>query len=62
LAMVTDQSARSLLTPVVKAFFSIKLSAPIFPEMVDLSHATDAIVSAESPTKWKLNMKAIMGI
>jgi len=62
LAVVTDQSAKSLLTPIVKVFFSTKIGAPVFPELLDLSKSRDSIVSAESPAKWKLNVGPIMGI
>lgn len=62
LAVVTDQATKSLLTPIVKAFFSTKLDAPCFPELIDLSKAQDSIVSVESPKKWGLNMKMITGI
>ena len=62
LAVVTDQATKSLLTPIVKIFFSTKLNAPIFPELLDLSKAQDFIASVESPQKWGLNLKMITGI
>lgn len=62
LAVVTDQTAKSLLTPIVKIFFSTKANAPVFPELVDLSKTQDSIASIENPAKWKLNTKSIMGI
>lgn len=62
LAVVTDQAQKSLLTPIVKVFFSTRLKTPIFPELVDLSKAQDAIASVENPTVWGLNLQMITGI
>jgi putative nucleotidyltransferase with HDIG domain len=62
LAVVSDQSAKSLLTPVVKVFFSTKTNEPIFPALVDLSKVPDTIASIEDPAKWKLDLKAMAGI
>ena len=54
LAVVTEQSARSLVTPVVKAFFSTKSGVYLKPEVLDLSRAIgdEKIVSIENPEKW----------
>jgi len=62
LAAVTDQTSKSLLTPIVKVFYSINLNAPIFPKLVDLSITPDEIISVESPKKWSVNVKTITGI
>ena len=62
LAVVMDQTSKSLLTPIVKVFFSTRINAHVFPELIDLSRAPDSIESVESPAKWKFNVKAIMGI
>lgn len=62
LAVVTDQSVKSLTTPVVKAFFSTKTNEPIFPVLVDTSKIPDVIASVEDPAKWKLDLKAMTGI
>jgi len=62
LAVVTDQSAKSLLTPIVKVFFSTKSNEPIFPEIVDISKVPDPIASVENPATWKLDLKAMAGI
>lgn len=62
LAVVTDQSEKSLLTPIVKVFFSTKSNEPIFPELVDISKAPDSIASVENPATWKLDLKAMAGI
>ena len=52
LAVVVDQCPTSLLTPVVKVFFSTKANEPITPELVDLSRSTEQIVSRELPATW----------
>ena len=56
LGVVVEQTAKSLLTPKVKVFFSIKSNARIFPEILDLSlpHCRDKIVSHEDPVKWDI--------
>jgi HD-GYP domain-containing protein (c-di-GMP phosphodiesterase class II) len=54
LAVVITQNERSLLTPVVKAFFSLKSNLRIIPETIDLAapRVADRIVSVESPERW----------
>lgn len=54
LAVVVEQSPKSLLTPIVMAFFSIKSNYRIMPELVDLSkpHCRDKIISGEPAEKW----------
>lgn len=52
LGYVLSQSARSLLTPRVKVFFSTRFNGRIPPEIVDLEHARDSILGAEDPVKW----------
>ena len=54
LAIVVDQTGRSLLTPKVKPFFSTKLGPRMPPEVVDLSSAAvcDKIVAIEDAAKW----------
>lgn len=54
LAVVIKQSEKSLLTPIVKIFFSIRSDCHIPVEIVDLSksHCREKIVSHESPEKW----------
>lgn len=55
LAVVVSQNERSLVTPVVKVFFSTRSQMPIPPETVDLSHpaVTDRIAARESNATWK---------
>jgi len=56
LAVIIEQSEKSLLTPKVKVFFSIKSNGRIVPEILDLSKPAcrDKIVSNESPEKWDI--------
>ena len=54
LGVIIEQTQKSLLTPVVKVFFSIKSNIRIPHEIVDLSKpaSKDKIVSHEDPVKW----------
>ncbi len=52
LGVVVEQGPRSLLSPVVRTFFSTKSNEPIAPVLVDLHSSTDRIVSRESPADW----------
>lgn len=56
LGVVIEQTDKSLLTPVVKVFFSIKSNGRISPEWLDLSKPAckDKIVSHEDPAKWDI--------
>jgi putative nucleotidyltransferase with HDIG domain len=56
LAVVIEQTEKSLLIPMVKVFFSIKANARITPEVLDLSkpNCKDKIVSHEDPAKWDI--------
>ncbi len=62
LAVVMEQSNASLLSPIVKVFFSTKSKAHLNPRIVDLSKSTDSIVNAESPQKWGFVLKQLTGI
>lgn len=46
-AMVEEQSNKSLSAPIVRVFFSINVNEPIFQEFVDLSKVQDTIISVE---------------
>ena len=46
-AVVEEQSNKSLASPIVRVFFSTKVDQPIFQEWIDLSKVQDAIVSVE---------------
>ena len=54
IGVVTEQSKRSLTTPIIKVFFSTKSNMRIVPVLVDLSHpsAIERIVNREDPVKW----------
>ncbi|MCE9571064.1 MAG: HD-GYP domain-containing protein [Rhodocyclales bacterium] len=54
LAVVTEQSGRSLLTPCVKVFFSTKSMVYVPPELLDLSRpgVVERIVAREDAEKW----------
>ena len=62
LAIVFEQTEKSLLMPIVKVFFSTKSNEPILPEMIDLSRSQESIASAEDPIKWGFDLKQIAGI
>jgi HD-GYP domain-containing protein (c-di-GMP phosphodiesterase class II) len=62
LAIVLEQTEKSLLMPIVKVFFSTKSNEPILPEMIDLSLSQESIASAEDPIKWGFDLKQIAGI
>jgi HD-GYP domain-containing protein (c-di-GMP phosphodiesterase class II) len=57
LAVVIDQSHKSLLTPVLKVFFSIKSKSRIPIEVLDLSapSARDSIIGHDDPALWGIN-------
>lgn len=53
LALVVEQGERSLLTPVVKVFFSLKQNSAVLPEKIDLSKVKDVIEGAEDSEPWR---------
>lgn len=62
LAVVIEQTEKSLLTPIVKAFFSTKSNEPIMPEILDLTKSPDSIANVEAAEKWGFDLKQITGI
>jgi len=54
LAVVVEQSERSLVTPVVKVFYSARAKMHVPHELIDLSRpgCSDRIVGRESPMDW----------
>lgn len=62
LAVVMEQTNKSLITPIVKVFFSTKSNAPIPPEILDLAQSTDSILNTEDPQKWGFDLKKLTGI
>jgi putative nucleotidyltransferase with HDIG domain len=57
LAVVIDQSPKSLLTPILKIFFSTKSKTRLPVEVLDLSSpaAQDSIVGHENPAFWGIH-------
>lgn len=54
LAVVIEQNASALTSPVVRVFYSLKSQMPVALQRLDLSGGTsDRIVGRESPDKWK---------
>ena len=62
LAVVIEQTEKSLLTPLVKAFFSTKFNEPIMPEIINLAKSTDGIASIEVAEKWGFDLRQFTGI
>ncbi|MEJ5895300.1 HD-GYP domain-containing protein [Aquabacterium sp. G14] len=52
LAVVVEQGSGSLLSPIVRVFFSTKSNQPIPVELLDLGKTVDQIVSRESKSQW----------
>jgi putative nucleotidyltransferase with HDIG domain len=59
LGLVVEQSGKSLLTPMVKVFFSTHTNGHIPVEIIDMSKSEDSIVSAETPEQWGLDLGKI---
>lgn len=55
LGVVMDQCERSLLTPKVKVFYSLRSQLRIAPEVIDLARpgTHDRIVGREDPARWR---------
>ncbi|APW39627.1 phosphodiesterase [Rhodoferax koreense] len=55
LAIVVEQSKKSLMLPRVRVFYSTKSNQRIAPELIDLSSAgcSDKILHREDPAKWQ---------
>ena len=65
-AIVEEQSNKSLSAPIVRVFFSTKTNEPIFQEWVDLSKVQDDIASAEEADELskelRIDLKVMLGI
>lgn len=59
LGVVLEQSEKSLMTPLIRVFFSIRANGYIPVEMIDMSKSADTIVSAENPEQWGLDLEKI---
>jgi len=55
IAVVVEQTGKSLTTPSVKVFFSTKSNMRIVPQVIDLSRpdTTEKIASREDPAQWR---------
>jgi len=55
--VVIDQSPKSLLTPIVKVFFSTRHKRRIPVEIIDLSksNSNDKIIGHEDPILWGIH-------
>ena len=62
LGVVTDQSKKSLIKPIVKVFFSTRSNAHILQEIIDLSKSTDSIANLENPLQWGFDLDKIIGV
>lgn len=62
LAIVIEQTEKSLLTPLVKVFFSTKSNEPVMPEILDLSKSQESIAGIEDPAKWGFDLRQLTGI
>ena len=65
-AIVEEQSNKSLSAPIVRVFFSTKINEPILQEWVDLSKMPDAIASVEEADELakelRIDLKIMLGI
>ena len=59
LGVVMEQTEKSLLTPVIKVFFSTRSNSHIKPELVDLSKSTDSITNLEDSQQWVLDLNEL---
>jgi putative nucleotidyltransferase with HDIG domain len=60
MGVVIDQTEKSLATPIVKVFFSLKSNSHIRPETINLSQSDDCIESSEDPGQWSFDLPSIM--
>lgn len=51
-----EQTEKSLLTPMVKVFFSTRSNSHIHSELVDLSKSPDTITSLEDSRQWEFDL------
>ncbi|QFY43761.1 HD-GYP domain-containing protein [Candidatus Methylospira mobilis] len=60
MAVVIEQTEKSLITPIVKAFFSVTSKMFITPEILNLDKLRDSIESIEAPDKWGFNLQTVI--
>lgn len=56
LGVVMEQTEKSLLTPMVKVFFSTRSNSHIQSELVDLSKSPDSIANLEDSQQWGFDL------
>lgn len=62
LGVVTGQARKSLLTPIVKVFFSTRSNEPILQEIIDLSKSEDSISNIENSASCGFDLNSLMGM
>lgn len=62
LAVVTEQSTQSLLTPIVKVFYSCNSKAPLPRKLINLAQSNEQVDSIENPQDWGFSRREITGI
>ena len=62
LAVVMEQSSKTLLKPKIKIFFSCSSNAPIPTKMIDLSRSHEEVLSIEEPQTWDFDRRHIMDV
>lgn len=62
LAVVTDQGPQSLLTPIIKVFYSCNSKAPIQRKLINLAQSNEQIDSVETPQDWGFSRRDITDI
>ena len=62
LGVVVEQTEKSLLTPMVKVFFSTKSNVRIVPEDIDLTRTEDGIIDVEDPAAWGFDLNKMFGL
>lgn len=62
LAVVTEQGTQSLLTPIVKVFYSCNSKAPIPRKLINLAQSNEQIDCVENPQDWGFSRREITDI
>ena len=62
LAIVLEQSSKTLLKPKIKVFFSCNSNAPIPSKVIDLSRSQEEVQSIENPESWGFDRQHIMDV
>ncbi len=60
LGIVTEQSAKTLLKPKIKIFYSSTSRSAIPPKVIDLTRSQETIESIEEPETWGFDRKRVM--